>query len=184
MAKRPPPPPPPPPPGGKKAPPPPPPKAKKAPPPPPPKAKKAPPPPPPKAKKAPPPPKPKKRPAPRKAKKGPRRGAKKAPPKKKGSPANKGSSQRKKGRRIKIKLGLRQSRLTKEEDTYHDEVGWTISQEVLEPLEDIEDNQEPEAVNHQCSMCGSIMQIPQPKRERYKVLCAYSECGHEDSIGF
>jgi len=173
MAKRPPPPPPPPPPGGKKAPPPPP-----------PKAKKTPPPPPPKAKKAPPPPKPKKRPAPRKAKKGPRRGAKKAPPKKKGSPANKGSSQRKKGRRIKIKLGLRQSRLTKEEDTYHDEVGWTISQEVLEPLEDIEDNQEPEAVNHQCSMCGSIMQIPQPKRERYKVLCAYSECGHEDSIGF
>ena len=121
---------------------------------------------------------------PRKAKKGPRRGAKKAPPKKKGSPANKGSSQRKKGRRIKIKLGLRQSRLTKEEDTYHDEVGWTISQEVLEPLEDIEDNQEPEAVNHQCSMCGSIMQIPQPKRERYKVLCAYPECGHEDSIGF
>jgi len=174
MAKRPPPPPPPPPPGGKKAPPPPPPKTKKAPPPP----------PPPKTKKAPPPPKPKKRPAPRKAKKGPKRGAKKAPPKKKGSPAKKGSSPRKRGRRIKIKLGLRQSRLTKEEDTYHDEVGWTISQEVLEPLEDIEDNQEPEAVNHQCSMCGSIMQIPQPKRERYKVLCAYPECGHEDSIGF
>ena len=172
MAKRPPPPPPPPPPGGKKAPPPPPPKTKKAPP------------PPPKTKKAPPPPKPKKRPAPRKAKKGPKRGAKKAPPKKKGSPAKKGSSPRKRGRRIKIKLGLRQSRLTKEEDTYHDEVGWTISQEVLEPLEDIEDNQEPEAVNHQCSMCGSIMQIPQPKRERYKVLCAYPECGHEDSIGF
>ena len=156
MAKRPPPPPPPPPPGGKKAPPP----------------------PPLKTKKAPPPPKPKKRPAPGKTKKAPRRGAKKARPKKKGS------SPKKKGRRIKIKLGLRQSRLSQEEDTYQDEVGWTISQEVLEPLEDIEDNQEPEAVNHQCSMCGSIMQIPQPKRERYKVLCAYPECGHEDSIGF
>ena len=156
MAKRPPPPPPPPPPGGKKAPPP----------------------PPLKTKKAPPPPKPKKRPAPGKTKKAPRRGAKKARPKKKGP------SPKKKGRRIKIKLGLRQSRLSQEEDTYQDEVGWTISQEVLEPLEDIEDNQEPEAVNHQCSMCGSIMQIPQPKRERYKVLCAYPECGHEDSIGF
>jgi len=183
MAKRPPPPPPPPPPGGKKAPPPPPLKTKKAPPPPKPK-KAAPPPPPLKTKKAPPPPKPKKRPAPRKTKKAPRRGAKKGPPKKKGSPANKGPSPKKRGRRIKIKLGLRQSRLSQEEDTYHDEVGWTISQEVLEPLEDIEDNQEPEAVNHQCSMCGSIMQIPQPKRERYKVLCAYPECGHEDSIGF
>ena len=177
MAKRPPPPPPPPPPGGKKAPPPPSLKTKKAPPPPKPK-KAAPPPPSLKTKKAPPPPKPKKRPAPGKTKKAPRRGAKKARPKKKGS------SPKKKGRRIKIKLGLRQSRLSQEEDTYQDEVGWTISQEVLEPLEDIEDNQEPEAVNHQCSMCGSIMQIPQPKRERYKVLCAYPECGHEDSIGF
>ncbi len=159
MAKRPPPPPPPPPPPG---------------------GKKAPPPPPPKPKKAPPPPK---------TKRGARRGAKKAPPKKgrpkKGRPAtNKGTLPRKRGRRIKIKLGLRQNRLSKDEDTYHDQVGWTISQEVLEPLEDIEEDQEPEAVNHQCSMCGSIMQIPQPKRERYKVICAYPECGHEDSIGF
>jgi hypothetical protein len=182
MAKRPPPPPPPPPPpGGKKAPPPPP-KTKKAPPPPKPK-KAAPPPPPPKTKKAPPPPKPKKRPSPPKAKRSLRRGAKKAPSKK-GDPATKkGTLPRKKGRRIKIKLGLKQSRLSRDEDTYHDEVGWTISQEILEPLEDIEDNQEPEAVSHQCSMCGSIMQIPQPKRERYKVICAYPECGHEDMIG-
>jgi len=172
MAKRPPPPPPPPPPpGGKKAPPPPPPKAKKAPPPP--KAKKAP--PPPKAKKAPPPPKPKK---------APRRGPKKAPGKKARPAPKKGTLPRKRGRRIRIKLGLRQNRLSKDEDTYHDQVGWTISQEVLEPLEDIEEDQEPEAANHQCSMCGSIMQIPQPKRERYKVICAYPECGHEDSIGF
>ena len=164
MAKRPPPPPPPPPPpGGKKTPPPPPPKAKKAPP------------PPPKAKKAPPPPKPKKRPPPPKAKK--------APPKKGRPPTKGGTVPRKKGRRIRIKLGLRQNRLSQDEDTYHDQVGWTVSQEVLEPLEDIEDNQEPEAVSHQCSMCGSIMQIPQPKRERYKVICAYPECGHEDMIG-
>ena len=182
MAKRPPPPPPPPPPsGGKKAPPPPP-KTKKAPPPPPPKPKKAP--PPPKTKKAPPPPKPKKRPTPLKTKRAPRRGAKKAPAKKGRPPTKKGTSPRKRGRRIKIKLGLRQNRLSQDEDTYHDQVGWTISQEVLEPLEDIEEDQEPEAVSHQCSMCGSIMQIPQPKRERYKVICAYPECGHEDSIGF
>ena len=166
MAKTPPPPPPPPPPKAKKAPPPPP-KAKKAPPPP--KAKKAPP-PPPKAKKPSPPPK--KRPPSSKPMKGRRKGGKKS-----------SSTPKKRGRRIKIKLGLKQNRLTEEEDAYHDQVGWTVSQEVLEPLDFDEENQKPEVVTHQCSMCGSIMQIPQPKRERYKVICAYSECGHEDKMG-
>ena len=168
MAKTPPPPPPPPPP----------PKAKKGPPPPP-KAKKAPPPPsPPKAKKAPPPPSP---PKAKKPTKGRRKGGKK------GSGLGRGkkpsSVPKKRGRRIKIKLGLKQNRLTEEEDTYSDQVGWTVSQEILEPLDFDEENKKPEVVNHQCSMCGSIMQIPQPKRERYKVICAYSECGHEDMIG-
>ena len=170
MAKTPPPPPPPPPPPKvKKAPPPPPPKAKKATPPPPPKVKKAPP-PPPKVKKAPPPRK--KKPLSSKPTKGRRKGGKKP-----------SSAPKKRGRRIKIKLGLKQGRLSKEEDTYHDQVGWTVSQEVLEPLDSIEEDQKPEVVNHQCTMCGSIMQIPQPKRERYKVICAYSECSHEDMIG-
>ena len=179
--------------------------AKTPPPPPPPKAKKAPPPPPPpppKAKKAPPPPKPKEAgqpppPPPPKAKKAPPPVKKRTPPSKppkrrrkrskKGAPLGRGkkpgSAPKKKGRRIKIKLGLRQNRLTEEEDTYHDQVGWTVSQEVLEPLDAVEEKHKPEVVNHQCSMCGSIMQIPQPKRERYKVICAYSECGHEDMIG-
>ena len=161
MAKTPPPPPPPPPP----------PKAKKAPPPPPP--------PPPKAKKAPPPVK--KRTPPSKPPKRRRKGSKKGAALGRGKKP--GSAPKKKGRRIKIKLGLRQNRLTEEEDTYHDQVGWTVSQEVLEPLDAVEEKHKPEVVNHQCSMCGSIMQIPQPKRERYKVICAYSECGHEDMIG-
>ena len=170
MAKTPPPPPPPPPP----------PKAKKAPPPPKPKeAAQPPPPPPPKAKKAPSPVK--KRTPPSKPPKRRRKGPKKGAPLGRGKKP--GSAPKKKGRRIKIKLGLRQNRLTEEEDTYHDQVGWTVSQEVLEPLDAVEEKHKPEVVNHQCSMCGSIMQIPQPKRERYKVICAYSECGHEDMIG-
>ena len=146
----------------------------KKPPPPPPKAKKAPPPPPPppKAKKAP-PPKPKKAVPPPKAK----------PKKKRGKSSKKKAAPKKKGRRIRIKLGLKQRYLSAEEDTYEDQVGWTVSQAVLEPLEDVEEIQKPEVVNHQCSMCGSIMQIPRPKRDRYKVICAYSECGHEDMIG-
>ncbi len=164
----------------KTPPPPPPPKAKKGPPPPP-KPKKAapPPPPPPKAEKPPAPAK--KRPRSSKPMKRRRKGTKKGPPPSRGKKPS--SAPKKKGRRIRIKLGLKQNRLTEEEDTYHDQVGWTVSQEVLEPLDAVEEKHKPEVVNHQCSMCGSIMQIPQPKRERYKVICAYSECGHEDMIG-
>ncbi len=176
----------------KTPPPPPPPKAKKGPPPPPPpKAKKGPPPPPKPKKAAPPPPPPpkaekppapaKKRPRSSKPMKRRRKGTKKGPPPSRGKKPS--SAPKKKGRRIRIKLGLKQNRLTEEEDTYHDQVGWTVSQEVLEPLDAVEEKHKPEVVNHQCSMCGSIMQIPQPKRERYKVICAYSECGHEDMIG-
>ena len=178
MARKPPPPPPPPP-KGKKGPPPPP-KVKKSPPP---KPKKAAPPPPePPKKAAPPPPRPKKAaPAPPKGgkprrKKGKRPAAKGAKTTQKGKP-------RKRGRRIRIKLGLRQSRIREKKDSYEDQMGWTITQQVLEPFEDLE-SQESDILTHQCSMCGSIMQIPHPKRERYKVICAYSECGHEDMIGF
>jgi len=162
MAKKPPPPPPPPPP----------PKVKKAPPPPKPKAKKAPPPPKPKAKKAPPPLKSKKAAPPPKAK-----------PKKKRGKRSKKAAPKKKGRRIRIKLGLKQRYLSEDEDTYEDQIGWTATQEVLEPLDGPQEEKKPEAIEHQCSMCGSVMQIPQPKRDRYKVICAYSECGHEDMIG-
>ena len=148
------------------------------PPPPPPKGKKGPP-PPPKARKAPPPPKPKKAPPPQgkrlrpKTRKRPVSGKPKAPPQ--GKP-------KKRGRKIRIKLGLKQSKIKEEKESYEDQVGWTVTQQILEPYEDLE-AQEAEVVTHQCSMCGSIMQIPQPKRERYKVICAYSECGHEDVIG-
>ena len=162
MAKKPPPPPPPPPP----------PKGKKAPPPPKPKAKKAPPPPKPKAKKAPPPRKAKKVAPPPKAK-----------PKKKRGKRSKKAAPKKKGRRIRIKLGLKQRYLSEDEDTYEDQIGWTATQEVLEPLDGPQEEKKPEVIEHQCSMCGSVMQIPQPKRDRYKVICAYSECGHEDMIG-
>ena len=132
-------------------------------------AKKPPPPPPPppsKGKKAPPPP-PKKAPLPPPAKK------KKAPPNK---PA-------KKSRRIRIKLGLRQNRIRDEtEEVVPEDIGWTMSQEDFDVFEEPESN-EPEIVSHQCSMCGSIMQIPAPKRDRYEVHCAYPECGHVDKFG-
>ncbi|MEC7743967.1 MAG: hypothetical protein VYB86_01510 [Candidatus Thermoplasmatota archaeon] len=176
MADKPPPPPP------KKAPPPP----KKAPPPPPKKApppapKKAPPPPkkapPPAPKKAPPPPK--KAPPPGKRKKRP------APPKKgrKGKRKPKEGQPKKKGRRIKIKLRLKQSTISEEDDSYTDQVGWTVTHDEMDEFIEEPVNKEPEIVDHQCSMCGSMMRIPRPKRDRYTVICAYPECGHEDTIG-
>lgn len=178
MARKPPPPPPPPP-KGKKGPPPPP-KVKKSPPP---KPKKAAPPPPePPKKAAPPPPRPKKAaPTPPKGGKPRRRKGKR--PAAKGAKTTQKGKPRKRGRRIRIKLGLRQSRIREKKDSYEDQMGWTVTQQVLEPFEDLE-SQESDILTHQCSMCGSIMQIPHPKRERYKVICAYSECGHEDMIGF
>ena len=156
---------------------------KKPPPPPQPQANNAPPPPTPKAKEAPPPLTSKKAAPPPKAK--PKKAAPppKAKPKKKRGKRSKKAAPKKKGRRIRIKLGLKQRYLSEDEDTYEDQIGWTATQEVLEPLDGPQEEKKPEAIEHQCSMCGSVMQIPRPKRDRYKVICAYSECGHEDMIG-
>ena len=142
--------------------------------PPPPPPKKAPPPP----KKAPPPP-PKKAPPPGKRKKRP------APPKKgrKGKRKPKEGQPKKKGRRIKIKLRLKQSTISEEDDSYTDQVGWTVTHDEMDEFIEEPVNKEPEIVDHQCSMCGSMMRIPRPKRDRYTVICAYPECGHEDTIG-
>ena len=79
-------------------------------------------------------------------------------------------------------MGLRESEISDESDRYQDEVGWTSEGAVLDDFEDARPK-EPEIITHQCSMCGSILQIPKPKRERYKVECAYPECGHSDMIG-
>jgi len=170
MTGNPPPPPPPPP----KAPPPPPPKATSPPPPP-----KAPPPPPPKA---PPPPPPKGTPPPKKS---PQRNPNKVPkslrkplPRKK---AAERKPKKKKSRGPRLRLRIRSAKIDTEVDEYQDRLGWVTASSDLIPME--EEKKEPETMLHQCSMCGSRMTIPRPKRERYKVICSYPECGHEDMIG-
>ena len=125
----------------------------------------------------------KRRPAP----KGRPQGKKRRPAPKKGKPGQPPIG-KKKGGRIKIKLGLRAKKLSEEADEYTDQIGWTTSgaETVLTDLKDTEEvtKKEPETITHHCTMCGSRMQIPRPKRERYKVICAHPECGHEDQIGF
>ena len=68
------------------------------------------------------------------------------------------------------------------DDTYSDQIGWTSLEENFEDYED-PTPKEPEIITHQCTMCGVMMRIPRPKRERYKVICAHPECGHADMIG-
>ncbi len=96
--------------------------------------------------------------------------------------------ERKKGRRIKIKLGLRAKKISEEVDSYTDQIGWTTSTSdtTLSDFDESEEivKREPDTLIHHCSMCGSRMEIPKPKRERYKVICAHPECGHEDIIGY
>ncbi len=96
--------------------------------------------------------------------------------------------EKKKGRRIRIKLGLRANKISEDVDSYTDQIGWTTSssETILSDFADIEETvkNEPDTLIHHCSMCGSRMEIPKPKRERYKVICAHPECGHEDNIGF
>ena len=165
------PPPPPPPPSPPKATPPPP------PPPSPPKATPPPPPPPPSPPKAKPKTKP---PSPQKAKP-------KAIPKrvKKPLPRKKAAEKRpkkKKSRGPRLRLKIRSAKIDSEVDEYQDRLGWVTASSDIIPIEE-EKKKEPETMLHQCSMCGSRMTIPRPKRERYKVICSYPECGHEDMIG-
>jgi len=102
----------------------------------------------------------------------------KAPPPKKAPP--KGKPKR---RRRRLKLRMKSKEISTEEDNYTDTIGWnTAMGTVLE--EEIETVEEPKTITHQCSMCGSIMTIPKPKRERYRIVCSHPMCGHADSVGF
>ncbi len=142
------------------------------------KVKTQPPPPPPKkGKKAPPPPpskKGKKAPPPPPSKKG-----KKAPPPS-GKP--KGRPKDRTRRRRRLRLKMRSTTIADEEDSYTDRIGWNTSVgTVLEDNEEIVE--EPKTITHQCSMCGSMMTVPKPKRERYRIVCTYPQCGHSDTVG-
>jgi len=129
------------------------------------KTQPPPPPPPKKGKKAPPPPPPKK--------------GKKAPPPK-GRP--KGPPKARPKRRRRLRLRMKSKTIAEEEDSYTDRIGWNASiGTVLEDNEEIVE--EPKTITHQCSMCGSMMTIPKPKRERYRIVCSYPQCGHSDTVG-
>ena len=53
---------------------------------------------------------------------------------------------------------------------------------LLKKLTEAKEAELPEIITHQCSMCGAMNRIPRPQRDRYKVICANEDCGHEDEI--
>jgi len=84
---------------------------------------------------------------------------------------------KKKGKRKrKMRLSLRQSKLSTTQDKYSDSLGW--STDVGRTLTDAPKPTGPETIKVQCEMCGSMLKIPKPKRSRYTVSCTYPECGH------
>ena len=82
-----------------------------------------------------------------------------------------------------MKLTLRSRGIKQKKDEYRDALGWTTTDTSQAAL-DARSDDLPEIVMHQCSLCGAMNKIPRPKRDRYKVICAQEECGHEDKVGF
>ena len=97
-------------------------------------------------------------------------------------PISKKSKQKKKSRGPRLRLKIKSAKIDSDEDNYQSQRGWVTASTDLLPIEE-EVKKEPEIMIHQCTMCGSRMTIPRPKRERYKVICSYPECGHEDMVG-
>ena len=85
----------------------------------------------------------------------------------------------KKRRRKKLRLTLK-SRKIQQTDSYTDQLGWETSGRALEDPNANKAPTEPQFIRHQCSLCGSIMQVPKPKRSRYKITCP--NCEHEDTF--
>lgn len=97
-------------------------------------------------------------------------------------PSGKKAGKPKRRRRRKMKLTLRSKKM-KGDGGYMDKVGWSTQNtgRVLDGTSDVEEVKE---IEHQCTLCGSMNRIPRPKTDKYKVLCAHPECGHEDEVGF
>tara|TARA_B100001750_G_scaffold21251_1_gene14311 strand:- start:89 stop:421 length:333 start_codon:yes stop_codon:yes gene_type:complete len=93
--------------------------------------------------------------------------------------ARKPAGGKKKKRRRKMKLTLRSRSLKKNTDNYTDQVGWSQVSDSAQKTEKIESA----TIRHQCTMCGSINEVPRPKRQKYSVQCAYPDCEHVDEVG-
>ncbi len=81
-------------------------------------------------------------------------------------------------RKRKLRLSLKSSKL-KKTDSYSDQLGWStdVGRTIAEP----EKPKGPEIIKHQCELCGSIMNVPKPKKARYTITCP--NCEHSQMFG-
>ena len=99
-------------------------------------------------------------------------------------PAPKAVKPKKKKRRFK--LSLKSKVISKESGDYKDTVGWTSGSVdtnfgtnlTADPTPKPKESQ---FIKHQCTLCGAIMQVPKPKREKYTIFCPH--CEHVDNFG-
>lgn len=82
----------------------------------------------------------------------------------------------KRRKKKKFRLSLKSSKL-KKTDSYSDSVGW--SKDVGRTVEAAPVRKGPEIIKHQCDMCGSIMKVPKPKKDRYTITCPHCEHAHQ-----
>ena len=81
----------------------------------------------------------------------------------------------------KIKLSLKSSSITESEDDYNASAGWTSSNSIQTLNVEDQINNEPQFIKHQCGLCGAVMQVPKPKRDKYSIICPH--CEHEENFG-
>ena len=91
-------------------------------------------------------------------------------------PAKKGGKKRR-----KMRLTLKQKKMDVTADKYTDSLGW--STDVGRTLEEAAAPPEPETLNVQCEMCGSMLKARKPKNARYTITCDYDACGHTMHFG-
>lgn len=85
---------------------------------------------------------------------------------------------RKKPKR-KMRLKLKSSKISKT-DSYTESRGW--STDVGRTLGNETENKpkQAEKIKHQCTMCGSIMSVKKPNKQRYTITCPH--CEHEEQF--
>ncbi len=81
----------------------------------------------------------------------------------------------------KIKLSLKSKSISVSNEGYNEFAGWTSgSNTSVQETQEVKQSA-PEFVKHQCSLCGTVMQVPKAKRATYSIVCPH--CEHEEKFG-
>ena len=91
-----------------------------------------------------------------------------------------------KKKKRRFKLSLKSKVISKDSGEYKDTVGWTSGSVDTNFGTNLTQDTTPKPkesqfIKHQCTLCGSIMQVPKPKRERYTIACPH--CEHVENFG-